>query len=488
MIICPVILAGGSGTRLWPLSREYHPKQFLPLFSDQSMLQDTILRLTNLNNSTDPLIVCNEAHRFLVINQMRDVEVSPLEVIVEPEGRNTAAALTLAAIRLTEIQVFKDEDPLMLVTPSDHVIHDQTNFRSSVLTGSTFANDGQLVTFGVTPRGPETGFGYIRKGFDLGGVNRVNKFVEKPDIKMAKEYVESGDYLWNCGVFMMRASVWLSQIGRFRSDILEACISASKGGDVDGHFYRPDQEEFLRCPSESIDYAVMENIGDDSLDGNLLEGEDGKGCVVLPLDVGWSDLGAWSSVHAEREQDSQGNVIDGDVYTQSTNDSLLISTHKMLATVGISDLVVVETSDAVLVAHKDHVENVKKIVGILKSERRPEHEYHRKVDRPWGSYEVIDKGDGFQVKRLTVNPRSSVSYQRHTHRAEHWVVVRGTAKVTRNDKVFILKENESTYMPKGSKHRLENPEDRILEVVEVQTGSYLGEDDIVRFDDNYSKV
>ena len=483
----PVIMAGGSGTRLWPLSREQHPKQFFPIVDDESMLQQTVRRLDGLTSVEMPLIVCNEAHRFFAVDQLRAVGVSPLGIIIEPEGRNTAPALTLAALRLLEMGDSREHDPIVLAMPGDHLVRDVVAFHEAVEAGRALAARGWLVTFGVVPDAPETGFGYIRKGAALdksaASPCRVSGFVEKPDLETARVYVDSDEYLWNSGIFMMRASAWLMALERFRPDIARACRRAQSNGHVDGAFYRPGAPDFLACPSESIDYAVMEKAAGISPEcrGGLPDS------AVVPLDAGWSDVGAWSALWKHGERDSAGNVIRGDVYAQSTEDALLVSQHRLVAAVGVRDTVVVETADAVLVAHKDSVQDVKEMVQRLKSDDRPEAEAHRRVYRPWGSYEVVDSGPGFQVKRLTVNPGAALSLQMHHHRAEHWVVVVGTAKVTRGDEVFSLSENESTYVPKGAKHRLENPGQTPLEIIEVQTGGYLSEDDIVRFQDNYDR-
>ena len=521
MTLYPVILAGGSGTRLWPLSREYYPKQFLPLMGERSLLQETLSRLEGMSGVAAPLIVCNEAHRFLVVDQVRELGITISSVIVEPVGRNTAPALTLASLKLVGADPGSGGDPVMLVMPADHAILDLEAFRAAVRVGASLAESGDLVTFGVAPNAPETGYGYIRKGEIIEAVpsgpadrsqgsltedargraapshpvaQRVSAFVEKPDLAVAKTYVESGEYFWNSGIFMMRASVWLAELGRRRPDIAKACHVAHSNGHVDGDFYRPGAAEFVACPSDSIDYAVMEKVAGDSAAQSADEsGVDRKtpvapvGCAVVPLDAGWSDIGGWSALWEERKQDSHGNVIEGDVYAQSTENALLISQHRLLATLGMEDVVVVETPDAVLVARKDHLQDVREIVGRLKADGRTEHETHRKVHRPWGTYEVLDEGQGFQVKRLTVNPGAALSLQVHRHRAEHWVVVRGTARVTRNDEVFQLSENESAYVPKEMSHRLENPGDAPLEIIEVQTGAYLAEDDVVRLQDNYNR-
>ena len=518
MTLHPVILAGGSGTRLWPLSRENHPKQFLPLQGERSLFQDTLSRLDGMAGIAVPVIVCNEAHRFLVGDQMRKLDKRPLEIIVEPAGRNTAPALTLASLRLVEIGEDSSGDPVMLVMPADHVIRDLKAFQMTVGAAVSLAERGHMVTFGVVPDDPETGYGYIRKGESLedmhdveGGVGsqppregrrvrtsptrvtayRVSEFVEKPDMASARAYLESGEYLWNSGIFMMRASVWLSELERRRPDIARACRTAHSNGSVDGHFYRPAAADFIACPSDSIDYAVMEKaveaVPDVSSRTDRAAPVEPPSCDVVSLDAGWSDVGAWSTLWEERERDSQGNVVQGDVYLHSTENALLVAQHRLLATVGLEDVVVVETGDAVLVARKDRVQDVREIVRRLKADGRTESESHRKVHRPWGTYEIVDAGQGFQVKRLSVNPGGAISLQMHHHRAEHWVVVSGTAKVTKGDQVFLLSENQSAFVPNGVTHRLENPGDGPLEIIEVQSGTYLGEDDIVRLQDDYRR-
>jgi mannose-1-phosphate guanylyltransferase/mannose-6-phosphate isomerase len=497
MTIYPVILAGGSGSRLWPLSREHYPKQFLPLISSSSMLQETVRRLSSIENVASPIAVCNELHRFTLTDQMRATGVEPASVIVEPAGRNTAPALTLAALRAQQLIDKGDEDPILLVMPSDHLITDTEGFQQAIRLGASLASQGYLVTFGVVPDGPETGYGYIKKGDTIGSTDesafRLEAFVEKPGHDTAEEYVESGQYFWNSGIFMMRAEVWLSELAYHRSDIAEVVREAySKGREYFEYidYFQPDLETFLNCPSDSIDYAVMEKAALSFNGTNFSppsKTQRATGCAVVPIDVGWSDIGAWSALWQHREQDEAGNVVQGDVYTDSTKNSLLIGQHRLVATVGLEDVVVIETADAVLVARKDRVQDVKEIVQRLRDEGRPEANIHRKVHRPWGTYEVLDSGPGFQVKRLTVNPGASVSLQFHHHRAEHWVVVRGTARVTRNEEVFLLTENESTSVPKGMQHRLENPGKLPLEIIEVESGEYLGEDDIVRLQDNYDR-
>ena len=484
MNIYPVILSGGSGTRLWPLSRELYPKQLLPLVEERTMLQETVRRLDGLPNGKEPVIVCNEEHRFLVAEQMRQQGTSPRSIMLEPLGRNTAPALTLAALALMR----NGEDGIMLVMPADHVIQNAVAFHAAVQQGAALAQDGSLVTFGIVPTEPETGYGYIKKGAALTATATVGKtaakgeqssgawqvaaFVEKPDAATAQRYLDSGEYLWNSGMFMMRASVWLADLAAYRPDIEQACRAAYTGGTQDGDFFRVEKSAFSACPSDSIDYAVMEKTAK---------------AVVLPLDAGWSDVGAWSALWQVRARDTDGNVIQGDVHAYATTNTLLISQHRFLAAVGVKDMVIVETADAVLVAHKDSAQDVKKIVEHLKKHNRDEYKHQRKVYRPWGCYEGVDAGPRFQVKRITVTPGASLSLQMHHHRAEHWIIVKGTARVTRGDEVFIITENQSTYIPLGTKHRLENPGSIPLEMIEVQSGGYLGEDDIVRFEDKYNR-
>ncbi|MDE2823330.1 MAG: mannose-1-phosphate guanylyltransferase/mannose-6-phosphate isomerase, partial [Chloroflexota bacterium] len=486
MTIYPVILAGGSGTRLWPLSREYYPKQFLPLISESSsMLQETLARLELIEEETSPILVCSELHRFIIADQLREVGVEATSIIVEPAGRNTAPALTLGALRAQDT-VEDGSDPILLVTHSDHLITEPRRFLDAFRAGLALASEGDVVTFGVPPTGPETGYGYIEKGNAVAPVDgeayTIQSFVEKPDLPTATEYCESGRYLWNSGIFMMRASVWLRQLEQHRPDIAAAVREAYSQGEDFFEFFRPDEGAFLNCPSESIDYAVMEGAG------SAAEENDGStGFAVVPIDVGWSDIGSWSTLWEQREQDVHGNVVQGDVYTDSTKNSLVIGRHRLVAAIGLEDLVVIETADAVLVAHKDRVQDIKGIVEQLRKDGRPEADVHRKVHRPWGSFDILDAGEGFQVKRLTISPGASVSFQYHNHRAEHWIVVRGTARVTKGAEVFLLKENESVSIPQGMKHRLENPGTIPLEVIEAQMGDYLGEDDIIRLEDNYNR-
>ncbi len=462
--IYPVILSGGAGTRLWPLSREHFPKQLLCVSGNSTLLQQTVGRLDGLEGVADPLFVCNEEHRFLVAEQTRQLGCSPLDIILEPAGRNTCPAATLAALTLSRI----DTDALMLIMPADHLIKDSAAFQQTIRAAVPLADEDYLVTFGIVPSAPETGYGYIRQGDG----HRVAAFVEKPDVATAARYIAGGDYLWNSGMFLMKVSRWLTELERHCPDILAACRDAHGAGHKDGDFYRIAKEVFLACRSDSIDYAVMEKT---------------DRAAVVPLDAGWSDVGAWSSLWRVLDHDGAGNVLQGDVIAHDTRDSLILSQHRLIAAVGVDSVVVIETPDAILVAAKDRAQDVKEIVGRLKADRRSEHLIHRRVYRPWGSYEGMDAGERFQVKRLVVKPGASLSLQMHHHRAEHWIVVCGTARVTRGDEVFLLSENQSTYIPIGARHRLENPGTIPLEIIEVQSGSYLGEDDIVRFDDRYNR-
>ena len=477
MDIKPVILSGGSGTRLWPLSRKLYPKQLLPLINDQSLLQDTIERVQGITAVTpDVLVVCNEEHRFMVAEQLRQLDVGSDAIVLEPEGRNTAPALTLAA----EILNTKNSDAVMLVMPADHVIQDVAAFEKTVSAGAALAEQGYVVTFGVVPDRPETGYGYIQKGNKIPSLegNKIARFVEKPDSKTAEKYLNSGDYLWNSGMFMMKPAVWLQHMNDLNPAILDACKTAIEKGEQDNDFYRVDKDAFLASPSDSIDYAVMEK---------LTAAEDGK-AAVLPLQAAWSDVGAFDALWDVGEKDATGNVARGDVFTVDVENSMMISETRLVTAIGLKNTVVIETADAVLVADKACVQDVKQVVDWLKSQERDEHLIHRRVYRPWGSYEGIDVGERHQVKRIIVNPGAALSLQMHHHRAEHWIVVSGTAEVTRGEETFIVSENESTYIPVGTKHRLKNPGTIPLHMIEVQSGSYLGEDDIVRFDDQYGRA
>jgi mannose-1-phosphate guanylyltransferase / mannose-6-phosphate isomerase len=476
-MILPVILSGGSGTRLWPLSREQYPKQLLPLVGDESLLQGTIRRLDGLPDIADPLLICNEVHRFVVAEQVRQLDRQG-SLLLEPIGRNTAPALTLAALWAAR----QGEDPVLVVMPADHVIIDGATFQDAVRRAAVLAQAGLAVTFGITPDCPETGYGYIQRGAALAGDSggfALARFVEKPDRVTAQAYLDSGDYLWNSGLFVMKASVWRAAIGLCRPDILAACERALAGASADGDFVRVAKDAFAACPADSIDYAVMEKI---------TAGVAGlPGAAVIPLSAGWSDVGAWDSLWKVLPKDENGNARRGDVMLDGTTGTLAFSESRLVACVGVRDLVVVETPDAVLVVHKDHTQDVKRITEQLKTGKRAEAHSHRKVHRPWGWYDGIDGGERFQVKRIVVKPGGTLSLQMHHHRAEHWVVVRGTARVTRGEEVMLISENESTFIPLGTRHRLENPGKLPLEMIEVQSGSYLGEDDIVRFDDHYGR-
>ena len=476
MTLQPVILCGGSGTRLWPLSRERYPKQLLPLDGERTLLQDTALRAGAPGLTiAAPLIVCNEEYRFLTAEQLRQIDVQPASLLLEPVGRNTAPALALAALAAGAA------DPVLLVMPSDHVIRNTGAFREAVALGAAQAEAGAVVTFGITPDKPETGYGYIRTGAQLAGgpARTLDRFVEKPDAATAEAYLASGDYLWNAGIFMMKASVALALLKRFRPDIEAASRTAFECGAADHDFYRIDKAAFSACPSDSIDYAIMEP---------LAAGEPRVApAVVVPLDAGWSDVGAWDALWQVAAKDADGNVSRGDVLLQDTQDSLVFAETRMVSCLGMKDVVVVETCDAVMVVAKNRTQDVKRIVAHLKANKRPEAENHRKVYRPWGYYDSIDAGPRFQVKRIVVNPGASLSLQMHHHRAEHWIVVSGTARVTCGENILLLSENQSTYIPLGTTHRLENPGKLPLEMIEVQSGSYLGEDDIVRFEDTYGR-
>lgn len=466
--IFPAIMCGGSGTRLWPLSRALFPKQFLPLVNDSSMLQDTLLRLPK--NSCEPVFICNEEHRFLVAEQVRQLSQEQSTILLEPEGRNTAPAVALAAIHALE----KDENAMLLVLAADHVIQDTEAFHQSVEQASIAAQKGKLVTFGIVPTHAETGYGYIKKGSEeMPSTFDVAQFVEKPNAQVASDYLASGDYLWNSGMFLFKASRYLEELAKYRGDILEHCQQAMKGVKQDLDFLRPNITDFLACASESIDYAVMEKT---------------DSAVVIPLDAGWSDVGSYSALWEVCPQNADKNVLKGDVIAQQTTNSYIHSQNKLIATVGVDNLVIIDTPDAVLVANKNKVQEVKQIVEQLKKEQRSEAVIHREVYRPWGKYDSVDNGDRFQVKRITVKPGAKLSVQMHHHRAEHWIIVSGTAKVTIDEKVVLLTENQSAYIPVGAVHALENPGKLPLEMIEVQSGSYLGEDDIVRFEDKYGRV
>ncbi|SFC24169.1 mannose-1-phosphate guanylyltransferase (GDP) /mannose-6-phosphate isomerase, type 2 [Polaromonas sp. OV174] len=492
ILIQPVVLSGGSGTRLWPLSREKYPKQLLPLMGNDSLLQATVRRVDGIAGAelAPPMVVCNEEYRFVIAEQLRLLDKSGT-IILEPFGRNTAPALTLSALAATKTGA----DPVLLVMPADHVITDTAAFQRVVSQGALLAADGAVVTFGITPDAPETGYGYIQSGASYSGpvgqtdassASLIARFVEKPDLLTAQAYLNEGSYLWNSGLFMMRASIWLAAISACRPDILLACQSAWDQSSADGEFVRVGKQAFAACPSDSIDYAVMERLAA----GTAIRDLDAPALppgLVIPLNAGWSDVGAWDALWKVLAKDLDGNVSQGDVLLQGCHNTLALSDGRLVACVGVNDLMVVETADAILVAHKDKTQDVKLIVENLKRQSRSEGIVHRKVFRPWGSYDSVDAGERFQVKRIVVKPGGTLSLQMHHHRAEHWIVVRGTAKVTRGEDTFLLSENESTFIPLGTTHRLENPGRVPLEMIEVQSGAYLGEDDIVRFDDAYGR-
>ena len=473
-MLVPVILSGGSGTRLWPLSRELYPKQLLPLVGERTMLQDTALRLVGMADVAAPVVVCNEQQRFMVAEQLRQVAVHPQSIVLEPVGRNTAPAVAIAAMAAIAGQEGSDpsDDPLLLVLPADHVIRDVGAFQAAVIKALPAAREGRLVTFGIVPTHPETGYGYIRKGEGPGPVVPVAEFVEKPDADRATQFLASRNYLWNSGMFLFSARRYLEELDKFAPRMREACGRAFTAAARDLDFTRLPTDLFSECPSDSIDYAVMEKT---------------DAAAVIPLSAGWSDVGSWASLHDALPADERRNVHQGDVVSVDSENCLLFSSSRLVATVGLKDHVVVETKDAVMVAPRDRVQDVKLLVNRLKELGRNEPGLHREVFRPWGSYDSVDAGDRFQVKRLMVKPGACMSLQMHHHRAEHWIVVSGTARITRGEEVFLLSENESTYIPIGATHRIENPGKVPLHMIEVQSGSYLGEDDIVRFDDVYGR-
>jgi len=478
-MILPVIMAGGSGSRLWPLSRAQYPKQFLPLVGDMSMLQDTCARLKGLQHQP-PVFICGEDHRFIVAEQLREASVSHGGILLEPAGRNTAPAIALSALHA----LAAGDDPLLLVLAADHVILDVPAFQASINQAAVFAEQGKLVTFGIVADAPETGYGYIKRGkrlktaADSEPAFLVDAFVEKPDLKTAEGYLASGQYDWNSGMFLFKASTYLAVLKDHQPAIHETCVAAMAGASSDTDFVRPEPEAFLSCPDDSIDYAVMEKAVLDTGAASV---------VAVPMDCGWSDVGSWSALWEVADKDEQGNALRGDVLIEDSRNCLLHSQGKLVAAVGLDDVVVVETDDAIMVAAKDRVQEVKKIVAQLKLNGRTEAVENRKVFRPWGYYDSIDHGGRFQVKHIVVKPGGCLSLQMHHHRAEHWIVVSGTAEVTKDENVFLVSENESTYIPLGTKHRLKNPGAINLEMIEVQSGSYLGEDDIVRFEDTYGR-
>jgi mannose-1-phosphate guanylyltransferase/mannose-6-phosphate isomerase len=477
--ITPVILCGGSGTRLWPLSRAGFPKQFLVLSGSNSLFQQAVERIqaaaTEDIRIGETLVVTNEEHRFLALDQLRELKGVAATLLLEPAARNTAPALTLAALQASAA----GEDPILVVTPADQTVVDVAAYTQALQAAVRAAADGAIVILGVTPDRAETGYGYIQAGAALpgSGALEVRAFAEKPDAATAQRYLAQGGHYWNAGMFVLRASTWLQALDRFRPDIAAATQAAWRGKSVDAPFVRPDKAGFLAVPAESIDYAVMEK-------------SPGSGLPIrmVPLRAGWNDLGAWEAVWQVGARDAQGNVVHGDVLAADTRDSLVFASSRLVGTVGVSNLVIVETADAVLVADRNQSQNVKKLVSALEQQRREEQTLHRKVHRPWGWYDSVDEGERFKVKRIMVKPGASLSLQKHHHRAEHWIVVTGTAEVTCGERKILLGENQSTYIPLGEVHRLANPGKVPLEIIEVQSGSYLGEDDIVRFEDTYGRA
>ncbi|MYL24804.1 mannose-1-phosphate guanylyltransferase/mannose-6-phosphate isomerase [Halomonas alkaliantarctica] len=467
-MIYPVVMAGGSGSRLWPMSRERHPKQFLPLVGDKTLLQETLARLEGLDAAA-PVLICNEAHRFLAAEQLRQIGQLNHNIILEPVGRNTAPAIALAA----QTALAADPDAVLLILAADHAISHTEAFQKTVRQAVPFAEQGELITFGIVPTHAETGYGYIRRGEPMGDLFNVAEFVEKPNSATANDYVASGAYYWNSGMFLFRADRYLEELQAYRPDIAAACTAAMQDTQPDLDFIRIKAAAFKQCPSESVDYAVMEKT---------------RRALVVPLDAGWSDVGSWSALWTLGDKDAHGNVCKGDVIAHETENTYVLAENALVATVGVNDLVIVQTKDAILVADKRQVQDVKTIVAELKAQHRAEHRIHREVYRPWGKYDAIDNGQRYQVKRITVKSGEKLSVQMHHHRAEHWIVVSGTANVTIDGKEQMLTENQSTYIPVGSIHALENPGKIPLELVEVQTGSYLGEDDIVRFEDRYGRT
>lgn len=469
----PVILTGGSGSRLWPISRTTLPKQLLPLTSSRSMLQETLLRLNGIAGLGPPVTICNHEHRFLVAEQLQEISIQAAALILEPIGRNTAPAVAVAALHLLATQ----DDALMLVLPADHVITHVPAFHQAIAQAADLVRSGYLVTFGVVPHSPETGYGYIQQGqpLDKQGAEayKVARFVEKPDGATARQYVAAGDFLWNSGMFLLSAKQYIEELERFQPAVVAACRESISLAYSDLDFYRLDEKAFETCPAISIDYAVMEKT---------------EHAAVVPVDIGWNDVGSWSALWEFHQKDGAGNVTQGEVMLQDAQNCYVHAERRLVAAVGVADLIIVETADAVLVTHRDHAQDVKQVVERLKREGRTEHEIHRRVYQPWGSYEGMDRGDRFQVKRITVKPGAKLSLQMHHHRSEHWVVVSGTAEVTIGDEVRLVAENQSVYVPLGVAHRLHNPGRIPLHLIEVQSGPYLAEDDIVRAEDVYGRM
>lgn len=479
MTLQPVILSGGSGTRLWPASREKYPKQLLPLVGEETLLQATASRLAGFGGEVAaPIVVTNEEYRYIIAEQLRQIGLTTHRIVLEPMGRNTAPAMQLAALVATR----DGEDPVLLVSPADQIVVDVAAFQQAMAEGLAQAERGAVVTFGIVPDRPETGYGYIQIGEAVSGATTTRKltaFVEKPNAAQAAEYLASGQYLWNSGIFMMRASAWMKALARFNPEMVGACAQAIAAAKQDSDFLRVDKTAFAACPADSIDYAVMEKLG---------QAPDLGVPVVVPLSAGWSDVGAWDALWQVSPHDAKGNVVRGDVILEDTENSLVFADHTLVTVLGLKDVVIVHTDDAVLVADKQRTQDVKRIVARLKERGSSLVQSHRKVFRPWGSYDCLDAGDRFLVKHIIVNPGASLSLQMHHHRAEHWIVVKGTAQVGCGDEVFLLTENQSTYIPLGKRHRLTNPGKLPLEMIEVQSGAYLGEDDIVRFEDTYGRV
>ncbi|EHO2076461.1 mannose-1-phosphate guanylyltransferase/mannose-6-phosphate isomerase [Escherichia coli] len=470
-MLLPVIMAGGTGSRLWPMSRELYPKQFLRLYGQRSMLQETVLRLDDVD-ARESVVICNQEHRFLVAEQLRQINKLSHNIILEPVGRNTAPAIALAALSAIE----NGDDPILLVLAADHIINNKLAFHQAIKSAFKFALQGRLVTFGIVPTGPETGYGYIHRGqeetLDEQIAYQVSRFVEKPNKETAESYIASGEYYWNSGMFMFRAKKYLEELEKFRPDILDACKAAIQGCKESDEFIKVDRDLFIACPDESVDYAVMEKTTD---------------AVVVGLDADWSDVGSWSALWEVSPKDDKGNVLTGDTFLHNANNCYINTDEKLIAAIGVDDLVIINTKDAVLVVNKDQVQDVKKVVEYLKANHRSEYKRHREIYRPWGRCDVVVQTERFNVNRITVKPGAAFSMQMHHHRTEHWVILSGTGEVTIKDQKFLLTENQSTFIPIGAQHRLENPGKIPLELLEIQSGSYLGDDDIIRIKDQYGR-